>query len=376
MNIFFDESGQTGCVLPNKKGALYGRNQRFFVLAGIVCKDDRDELILRSKYKSFLNKYGVEAREFKGTELMKPENRLMLEDFMQSMLDDEHIFICCYDKIFYLASMISMYFLGREMMQNFPVIYFTQQSALTRENQIIFKEFCKAVNAGTAQARYDFVKYITNYSYEKIDESNNLYLMAATKMLKDYKNIEDIPEFPLPKGKGAYLNDNITNLINLNALGEAVLALKVKNNCLYGDMKICHDHIEEFETEFIDTMRNIKLEFKDSKDELLLQYADNVASIFRRIFSETIEVFEKHEQWDNEKQYYPRLFSKVMNSITENNIKFVTTISDWVLSIAVKIQFNEKSPTTSYNDMDFMRLFYSIREKILDNISLLDYTIN
>ena len=93
--------------MPNKNGDLYRRNQRFFVLAGIVCQDEEDEQKLIKKYRTFLEKYEVDSAELKGTELLKTENEKMLDDFIENMLDDRHMYICCYDKIFYLASMIS-----------------------------------------------------------------------------------------------------------------------------------------------------------------------------------------------------------------------------------------------------------------------------
>ena len=179
MKVFFDESGQTGCVVPNKKGYLYRKNQRFFVLAGIVCQNDEEVKLMSDKYMSFLRKYGVSDREFKGTELLKPENRRILDDFIENMMDDTHMFLCCYDKIFYLASMISMYFLGRETMIDQPLLYFRMQSALARENQRIFIEFCNALEDGSAEARRSFVKYMSEYPYEKIDLPNNIYVMAA-----------------------------------------------------------------------------------------------------------------------------------------------------------------------------------------------------
>lgn len=375
MKVYFDESGQTGCVLPNKKGELYRKNQRFFVLAGIICNDENDEIYLKNKYIHFLEKYKLEEKELKGTEILRPENSEMLNYFIENLLDDKHIFICCYDKIFYLASMISDYLLGRETMIDNPVLYFTQQSALTRENPVIFFEFCKALELGTSKARRDFVNYLVDYPYEKFDVETNAYLMSAVAMLKVYSENEEMPEFPLPKRKGAYLNDNITHLINLNALGETLLAFKIMYDISENELEICHDHIIEFENEFYDTLKDANLRFADSKDEILLQYADNVASVFRRVYTETTELFGSGKQWDTKNRYYPKKLSEIMNKVTERKIKFVTAISDWVLPIAVAIQFDDKTPEEKYNDKAFMSLFMYIKERILENIAIADYDI-
>lgn len=375
MKLFFDESGQTGCVIPNRNGEFYRRNQRFFVLAGIACKNDEDYYDVSRKYEEFLKKYEISGGEFKGTELLKPENMMMLDDFIENLLDDEHVFICCYDKVFYLASMISTYFLGRKTMVDDPILYFTHTSALARENQKIFFEFCKALDDGSSRARRCFVEYIMDYPYEKLDQESNMYLMAAAAMLKIYGEDDEMPEFPLPKGKGAYLNDNITHLINLNALGEMLLSLEVLHKVSKEEMDICHDHIIEFEEEFNDTLRDYRLRFEDSKKELLLQYADNVASVFRRIYTETTEVFGANKQWEKDKQYYPRKLAAIMKKVTEKNIKFVTAISDWALPIAVAIQFDEKTPASAYNNKAFMSLLMMIRNGILDNITSVNYDV-
>ena len=373
MKLFFDESGQTGCVIPNKNGELYRKNQRFFVLAGIACRNDEDALCIHQKYESFLDRYDITDRELKGIDILKPDNKTILDDFIDNLLDDEHIFICCYDKLFYLASIISTYILDRKTMLNDPLLYFMQTSALTRENQRIFYEFCKAQDEGTSYARRNFVRYMLNYPYEKLGRENNMYVLASAVMLKVFEEDDEMPEFPLPRGKGAYLNDKITHLINLNALGELLLALEALHNIPKREMDICHDHIIEFEDEFYDTLSDYNLRFEDSKKELLLQYADNVASVFRRIYTETTEVFGSNKQWEKDKQYYPQKLAAFMNKVTEKNIKFVTAISDWVLPIAVAIQFDEKTPKSAYNNKAFMSLFMKVRERILDNITSVNY---
>ena len=375
MKLYFDESGQTGCVVPNRNGKLYRKNQRFFVLAGIVCQNDENVIDLTNRYRAFLKKYGVADRELKGTDILKPENKEMLADFIENMLDDRHIYICCYDKIFYLASMISTYLLDRKTMIEQPLLYFTQQSALTRENQRIFIKFCAALEEGTSRARREFVKYMVNYPYEKFDIENNMYVAAALAMLMVYKEDEEMPDFPLPKRKGVYLNDNITHLINLNALGETLLALKVIYHIPKNDMEVYHDHIIEFEAEFHDSLKEVPLKFVDSKDEILIQYADNVASVFRRIYSETVNIFGSGQQWETDKQYFPKMLSNLMKKVTERNIKFVTAISDWVLPIAVAIQFDDKTPEIAYNNKDFMTLFMMIKKIVLENIATMDYDV-
>ena len=151
MKIYFDESGNTGCIIPNKNGALYNDEQRHFVLAGIICRDKEDEQVLAKRYLDFKNRYHIQG-EIKGSDMMKRDNNTMLFDFIDNLIDDSHFYVCCYDKIFYLASIITQYFFPRQMMEEDPLFYFTQVSALTQEDISIFFRYCECNAIGTEQA--------------------------------------------------------------------------------------------------------------------------------------------------------------------------------------------------------------------------------
>ena len=58
MKIYFDESGQTGCVLL-KKDMLNFANQPVFALGAVIAKDDNDERLLLEKYKKFKEKFKI-----------------------------------------------------------------------------------------------------------------------------------------------------------------------------------------------------------------------------------------------------------------------------------------------------------------------------
>lgn len=131
MKLFFDESGQTGCIIPNKKGLLFDNKQRYFVLGGILCKNTDDEAMMRQHYFSFLRKHGIKG-ELKGSDMMTRENNAILNDFIDTMLDNEHFYICCYDKIFYLATLINSYFFPRQLMFDDPLAKSASCSAFSR----------------------------------------------------------------------------------------------------------------------------------------------------------------------------------------------------------------------------------------------------
>ena len=56
MKIYFDESGQTGCVLL-KNNMLNFDNQPVFALGAVIVKEDKDETLLLDKYKKFKEIY-------------------------------------------------------------------------------------------------------------------------------------------------------------------------------------------------------------------------------------------------------------------------------------------------------------------------------
>lgn len=58
MKLFFDESGYSGCIMPNKNGNIYNDGQRHFVLAGVFVNDENDEAYLLNKYRQFKKKFG------------------------------------------------------------------------------------------------------------------------------------------------------------------------------------------------------------------------------------------------------------------------------------------------------------------------------
>lgn len=96
--------------MPNKNGQLFNDGQRHFVLGSVFVADKEDEIEILNKYRQFKNRFGF-IGEIKGSELMTQRNNEALKYFITNVLDDKHFFICNYDKIFYLATLISVYIL-------------------------------------------------------------------------------------------------------------------------------------------------------------------------------------------------------------------------------------------------------------------------
>lgn len=216
----------------------------------------------------------------------------------------------------------------------------------------------------------DFCRYVTKFPFQKINAELNGYLEMAKLAVENGEAFD----FPLPLG--CYVNPSYTNIVNMTAVGESVVTLKLTYNITNSEIHIIHDRIVEFENEFFDTMKplQVDIQFKDSKNELLLQYADNVASIFRKCCTETVSIFENRKQWDNSSLWFPTVYSKLLRKMQYKNVKWDVSISDQVLPLCVRDMFADNYPQELRNDVCFYQLFAFYKQWVLKNVSSLNYT--
>lgn len=370
MKIFFDESGQTGNVIPNKKGQLYGKKQRHFILAGVIAKTVEEEMMLTNRYIDFKNKFNLTG-EFKGTELFKENNKEILDYFIKHMLSGEHFYICCYDKRFYIATLISMYLFTIEFRNDYPDIFYSYCSRLSLEDEDIFITYCDAVKDENPRG---FLEFLSNYQYRVLpNDENNPYKEYASRILKSYIE-NDLPEFDLPYK--AYIKKDTVNVVNITALGESIVVIKSFYGEKASSLSLIHDNIQEFEEDFKDSFQNkenINLQFKDSKNEILLQYADNVASLYRRLLSHMIESFEGKKEWKPESAYMLELFSKIVEKLDGCLMKFVIPIQDQALIYSTRDMFNEKYPKMQRKNIWFNPKYEGYIQSQIDLLNNLDF---
>lgn len=373
VKIYFDESGNSGCVIPNKKDEFYSDGQRFFVLCGIIVKDKKDEKCLKDKYSDFKKNFSI-TDELKGSDLLTKERNAELNYFIENMLDDEHFYVCIYDKIFYLATLVSNYFFGNEIRSFEPLFFYTQTSCLVVEDIAFFKKFYEAVSANTDEKKEEFLKYVMDFDYKHVPAENNGYREMAKLMLEN----QNYGDFILPYG--SYVNKDITNLINLTALGETLLSIKIDKQDSFQGCTVVHDKIKEFETEFEDTFNEYKaglidLKFEDSKNDLLIQYADNVASIFRKAFTKTVEIFTEKSQWKSVNQYFLEKLAELLNKISINKCKFDTAINDWALAFCVRDMFSKSFEKTNRNNRELNVRYIYYQNMIANHIRSCNFNV-
>ena len=88
MEIYFDESGNSGCVLL-KNEALNFNKQPVFAIGSVVCDENADKEKLICKYRQFKERFNI-VGEIKGTELTTRKYNDALEYLVRYVFDDTH----------------------------------------------------------------------------------------------------------------------------------------------------------------------------------------------------------------------------------------------------------------------------------------------
>ncbi len=289
MKIYIDESGNTGCVL-NNKDKLNFEAQPLFVIGAVIVEDEKQEQELINKYEHFKQKF-VFSEEKKGSDLLTRENNEALEWFIKQILDDTHFQVTLYSKKYYLSTLLIRATIGNEFAEKEPIAYHSLASVLSLQKDDFFYKYCEFIEKPTVEALEKYLEFICQYKYEKSNGVEFMIIQMARAMLDKGKLeawLEDFMTF------GWYENPSITNLINLNALAEFIFMYKFQKSRTNEEIHIIHDEIGEFKETFIRelTPYKINISFADSKKEILLQIADNVASIFYHCIKNMTKHFE------------------------------------------------------------------------------------
>lgn len=179
MKIYFDESGQTGCVLL-KEDLLNFREQPTFAIGALVVKNNKDEERLLCKYKDFKKKFNI-TTEIKGSDLLTREHNQELDYIVNNLLDKTHYYILLYDKRFYISTLLFS-LLGFEYQQELPTHFYQQASFLSKQNDDFFIQYLKYIENPTINNFKMYLKYLINYNYEY----NQLEEKLESKCFNDF----------------------------------------------------------------------------------------------------------------------------------------------------------------------------------------------
>ena len=380
VKIYFDESGQSGCILQ-KEDILNFQEQPTFALAALVVKDDKDEKKIIRKYLNFKKKYGI-SEEIKGNELLTRECNEHLKYILKNIFDNNHFFILIYDKKFYLSTLLLTSLFGIEYQSTIPQHYYQQATFLSKQKDEFFIEYLKFIERPTLESFSNYLNFIIGYDYINNNLEENAVLTIAKEIKEKQIEVTFLRDFMT---FGWYKDENITNLINLNALSELIFFIKSELDFSNDDIEYYHDNIKEFEDTFKDELQGhgINIEFLDSKKVIPLQIVDNVVSIFRHAYDKTIMHATLNELWEKQSEWDLKLMSNLQRKLSVEHINYTVSLCDWALVLCVAKMFYPKYSKKNRNNLffnfyyqDYINQIYqsipSTDNLILDVMSVLD----
>lgn len=366
MKIYFDESGQTGCVLL-KNNMLNFNNQPIFAIGAVIVKDDNDEKFLLDKYKKFKEKFGIYG-EIKGNELTTRDKNEELNYFLKNILDSEHFVVNFYDKKFYLATLLELALIGREFQQTYTIQFYDVASQLSFEDDAFFVEYCKYIEKPSPERFHEYLVYLKNYDYKYVTAEYNGIKLTAQAIL-DGKNeklfYNDFLTF------GWYENDKIANLINLNALSELISFVKMDTKVQNSEIVYIHDKIDGFES----TMKSellqfgINISFPHEDEPELLQLADNIASIYCHAYVKMKTLFSQKKEWEESSEWDMSFVSQLLSIIKHRNIKFTVPIPDWAAALCIEEMYRPSYPKIMRKNIFFNPRYQQKQQEIIRHIS-------
>ena len=349
MKIYFDESGQSGCVLT-KKELLNFQKQPTFALGALVIPTDTQERALCKKYLRFLEKFEIKE-EIKGSDLLTRRMNAQLSYFLDNFFNDKYFFVILYDKRFYLATLLLLGLIGREYQQTMPLHFYEQATFLSYQSDDFFVKYLQYIESPSPETYKQYLTYLIEYDYQMFNVKENAVVEASKKIIEDEPELfyDDFMTF------GWYDNPEQTNVINLNALAELIYVVKNTlglHNC---EIQYIHDNMNEFENTFKSELHGygIEVSFADSKALVPLQIIDNVVSITRHAYDKMTGHIRAKDQWQDSAEWDMKLFSRVIRKLSVSNVNFTVPISDWSAALCMTDMFAPQYPKNLRNNFVF-----------------------
>jgi hypothetical protein len=114
MDIYFDESRNTGEISFDRSKINYN-DQRYFVLVGYI-----EDQVTTARYHEFKNKWHSQVKsktpspdEIKGNDLMRKDNTVIRNSFIDNFCFGNNLYITVYDKKFFLVTKMINWLVNR-----------------------------------------------------------------------------------------------------------------------------------------------------------------------------------------------------------------------------------------------------------------------
>ncbi len=337
MDIYFDESRNTGEIGISGSRINYFE-QRYFLLVGYI-----DDSKITKEYEEFKNKYissiypDSNETEIKGSDLLTRANNKILDDFIEKFISKDNLLITIYDKKFFLVTNILVWLLGIPFKDKEPISFYKYCEFLIKVDDQFILNFIYTSNNKSLENIDKFLEYIISYDFKEcistpfeaeirkeLVEIINAFRSKGTEYI-DLLYDDVILESVMLQGK------NRNNIVNLTALGETILLLKIARDISNKEINILHDNIELIENYIKHYFKEIPVNFLDSKNHLQIQLADNVSSIVGKFINNILPVLSDKNLMSalgNDKLWIRKRLSRIFNSVNQKNIKMVVSLRE------------------------------------------------
>jgi hypothetical protein len=314
MNLFIDESGNTGEALAN--GATFNfEAQPYYVLTGIFIGDS-----ILCEFSSFIDaqikKHRIKSNELKALTLYSGKPRFIIELVDYIISYNIPVFIELMDKLFYLNTQLVEHVFLRYQSEELREVKNNLASNLTgRLDHDIYNKFIIACKSNSTEVLLSFYDTLIEYfTFTKDAELKNHIQYTKRDFLADFtKDGESVLKNYLPLPDENPHNKSIHFLTGFSAFtGILARAQKYSNDFLSGQFNIIHDMEEHhgiiyqsaFESmktlktdELVSDIISLKFEtyninkannlyFQDSQSNIYLQVADLISGFVMRFWKD------------------------------------------------------------------------------------------
>ena len=357
MKIYFDESGNTGCLTREGRETYCGKDGQSLYALGAVLSPEKGDENLTASYEAFKERCGAAGREVKGSDLLTRKCNDQLSDFFETFLECGRFKICLYSKDFYLATALMQTVLGSDAKIAFPQLYYLEASNLAlfgAESLKAYAEFSAMPNASGARVLTE--RLLVNPDAILAEGS---FLHAGLRRVVETGRYDILLRTDI--ASGGYEKPSYQNLVNLTAFGELLAIIKEDEGISNASLELVHDRIPEFEREYRSALVALGLgcivKFEESNDCLGIQLADNVASVVGGVAKRVTAACKANIQWGPESEWIMSLWSKLLDAIGLDNFKLVVPLQDQAMLLSIGRMFCTGFPVEYRNNSVFNELY-------------------
>lgn len=356
LNVYIDESGNTGDLVSEKLNASFLR-QNIFTLAGIQIEEKVADKFSKNILPQMKAKYNIQGEELKSNEAFKRPRFIL--DILGYLRNDINLYLEVLDKKFYICNSIVRHQIihrdltkvnnGIDVLPEFKQVYTDLLVRYLEDKDflILFKCYAEK-NDDTLKEIFSILKNFAK-RYEEHEKDGELFRALLNDIISsedDYnqnyykRSPNDLIKSFLFEGDQNKYNKTIALLPHINCLTNIIARVNSFNNRNIKNIKFIHDEQPQFGTILEANVKSMykpnvdclevvgadyNLESKpnitfDSKSHNVIgiQIADVIAGFQMRYVKYSLEESEKLNE------YHHKLFEEL-----KKHTKFMLAISDF-----------------------------------------------